>query len=199
VVPELVTERIGDAAAKSEPATGSDPPITVDRVGPGGGVASDSAFGVALVTLWQRAAEAGAPVGFAAPVLRSDVAARAAGLVDEIKTGRLIAVAANRARRLIGVGFLRPGRGSGQHTGHLELILIDAEHTRAGLGTELIARLLAQATEVGLERVDAGVPADAGLESFFRTLGFIQWGRRPHWIRMSADDECDEVLLGVEL
>jgi GNAT superfamily N-acetyltransferase len=187
-----------DPAASPAADSGRAPLITIDRVGPGGGVASDSAFGVALVTLWQRAAEAGAPVGFAAPVLRSDVAARAAGLVDEIKTGRLIAVAANRARRLIGVGFLRPGRGSGQHTGHLELVLIDAEHTRAGLGTRLVDQLLGRAAELGLERVDAAVPADPGLESFFGTLGFVEWGRRPRWIRMSADDERDEVLLGVE-
>jgi len=194
VVPELVTEAsIGAAEPDIAPA------LTIDRVGPGGGVASDSAFGVALVTLWQQVAEAGAPVGFAAPVLRSDVAARAAGLVEEIKTGRLLAVAANRARRLIGVGFLRPGRGSGQHTGHLELILVDQAHSRAGLGTQLVVRLLAQAGDLGLERVDAGVPADAGLEAFFSALGFAEWGRRPDWIRMGADDERDEVLLGAEL
>jgi len=111
----------------------------------------------------------------------------------------LIAVAANQARRLVGVGFLRPGRGSGQHTGHLELILVDAEHSRAGLGTRLAGRLLAQAAELGLQRVDAAVPADAGLETFFGTLGFAEWGRRPGWIRMNADDERDEVLLGAEL
>ena len=52
-----------------------------------------------------------------------------------------IAVAANRARRLIGVGFLRPGRGSQQHTGHIELILLDPDHTRAGLGARLVNRL----------------------------------------------------------
>ena len=200
MVPELVTEASKGTGA-SDPAAGSDAAtaLTVDRVGPLGGVASDSAFGVALVTLWQRAAEAGAPVGFAAPVLRSEVAARAAGLVDEVRTGRLIAVAANQARRLVGVGFLRPGRGSGQHTGHLELILVDAEHSRAGLGTRLAGRLLAQAAEVGLQRVEAAVPADAGLETFFGTLGFAEWGRRPGWIRMNADDERDEVLLGAEL
>ena len=63
--------------------TGSDQAAaTVDRVGPGGSVASDSAFGVALVTLWQDVADAGGPVGFAAPVVRSEVAARAAGLVE---------------------------------------------------------------------------------------------------------------------
>jgi GNAT superfamily N-acetyltransferase len=196
-----VTEgaQLGNGPAGSDPTVGSDPVITVDWVGPGGGGASDSAVGGARVTLWQRAAEAGAPVGFAPPVLRSDVAGRAAGLVDEIKTGRLIGVAANRARRLIGVGFLRPGRGSGQHTGRLELIVIDSEHTGAGLGTQLVGRLLARAKERGLERVDAGVPAHAGLESFFSGLGFVQWGRRPGWIRMGIDDERDEVLLGVEL
>ena len=85
------------------------------------------------------------------------------------------------------------------HTGPLELILVDAEHSRAGLGTHLAGRLLAQATDLGLKRVDVQVPADAGLETFFSRLGFAEWGRRPSWIRMSADDERDEVLLGAEL
>ena len=104
-------------------------PTTLDRVGPHGGVASDNAFGVALVTLWQRAAESGASVGFAAPVIRSDIAARAAAMVEELRTGRLVGVAANRARRLVGAGFLRPGRGSQSHTGRIELVLVEQEWT----------------------------------------------------------------------
>jgi GNAT superfamily N-acetyltransferase len=139
---------------------------TVDRVGPGGGVAPDSAFGVALVSLWQGCAEAGDQVGFSAPVVRSEVAARAAGLLDEIKTGRLIAVAANRARRLIGVAFLRPGRGVSEHTGQVALILVDPGQRRQGLGTRLLRDLLSLAGSVGVQLIEVNVPADAGLQSF---------------------------------
>jgi len=179
------------------------PEITVDRVGPGGGVASDSAFGVALVTLWQQVAEAGGPVGFAPPVVRSEIAARAALLVDGVKTGRLIAVAANRARRLVGVGFLRLGAGQQRHTGRLELLLVQPEHTRAGLGSRLLTELLMTAKAQQVQLVDVQIEDGAGLESFFGRFGFTEWGRRPGWIELGADREDpstrDEVLMGVSL
>lgn len=174
--------------------------ITVDRVGPGGGVASDSAFGVAVVSLWQRCAESGDPAGFPLPVVRSDVAARTAALVDEIKTGRLIAVAANRARRLVGVAMLRPGRGTSQHTGQLALILVDPDHRRQGLGTQLVGTLLASATELGLERLDVQVTAGSGLERLMADrFEFAEFGRRPAWVRVAPGDDRDEVLLGTTL
>jgi len=43
------------------------------------------------------------------------------------------------------------------------------------------------------------LPEGAGLAGFFGRLGFAEWGRRPGWIVMSADDERDEVVLGAEL
>jgi GNAT superfamily N-acetyltransferase len=205
VVPELVTggDRLGNGevvpADADRPDTPASVAVTVDRVGPGGGVASDSAFGVALVTLWQTVAESGEPVGFPVPVVRADVAARAAGLVDEVRTGRLIAVAANHARRLVGVGLLRPGRGSQQHTGRIELLLVGPGHQRAGLGSRLLAELLERSGERGLERLEVAIPDGTEVLRFFARFGFAQWGRRPGWIRMSAGDVRDEVIMGAEL
>ena len=139
-------------------------------------MASDSAFGVALVTLWQHVAEAGGPVGFAAPVVRADVAARAAGLVDEVRTGRLIAVAANQARRLDRSRPPAAGPRRQQHTGRIELLLVDPDHSRAGLGSRLLAELLELAGERGLERLDVGVPDGAGLDAFFGRVRLRRMG-----------------------
>jgi GNAT superfamily N-acetyltransferase len=175
------------------------PDVTLDRVGPGGGVASDSAFGVALVTLWQRVAESGAPVGFPVPVVRSEVAARAAALVDGVKTGRVLAVAANRARRLIAAGFLRPGSGTQQHTGRLELLLVDPANTRTGLGTRLTEHLLHTARDRGLERIEVAIADGAGLQEFFGRFGFVEWGRKPQWIGAGTADRRDELILGAVL
>jgi GNAT superfamily N-acetyltransferase len=199
VVPRPVSEA-GAAGDGAQPVRS--PEITVDRVGPGGGVASDSAFGVALVTLWQEVAEAGGPVGFAAPVVRADIAARAALLVDGVKTGRLIAVAANRARRLIGAGFLRPGRGQYCHTGRIELLLVDPAHTGAGLGSTLLTELLGSARAGQLRLLDIEIQDGAGLAGFFGRFGFTEWGRRPGWIELgsaASPDRRDEVLMGVQL
>ena len=173
----------------TDPATSAD--VTVDRVGPGGGVASDSAFGVALVTLWQRCAEAGEPVGFAPPVVRADIAVRAAGLVDEIKAGRLIAVAANRKRRLVGAALVRPGRNVARHTAHLEIVLVDPDHRAQGVGRLLLDRVLELTRAAGVDRVDVDVPALPDLHAFFTVFGFAEWGRRPGWV-----DGRDELLMG---
>lgn len=172
--------------------------LTVDRAGPGGGVPSDSAFGVALVTLWQHVADAGGLVGFPAPVQRSDVAARAAALVDEIRTGRVIAVVANRAHRLIGVALLRPGRGDQQHTGRIELVLVEPVHARTGIGTRLVGELLDLARERGLELLEIDAADGTGLETFLAGFGFVEWGRRPGWIRTTEGDR-DEIGWGMAL
>jgi GNAT superfamily N-acetyltransferase len=162
-------------------------------------VPSDNAFGVALVSLWQRVLEGGGQVGFGVPVVRPEVAARAAGLVDEIRTGRVIAVAANRSHRLIGAGLLRPGRGSADHTGHLELILVDPAHARTGIGAQLLTEVLRLARDRALVAVDLDAADDPGLNAFFARFGFERWGLRPGWIRTGTDANLDEIVWGVML
>lgn len=189
----------GFQAAPEGSDQGDPPVLRIDRAGPGGGVPSDNAFGVALVSLWQRVIEAGGLVGFAPPVVRPDVAARAAGLVDEVRTGRVIAVAANRSHRLIGAALLRPGRGTAQHTGHVELVLVDPAHTRGGVGGQMMAELRRLAGERGLRRLDLDAADTPDLDAFFRRLGFEHWGRRPGWIRPGSGDNRDEIVWGATL
>ena len=204
MVPGAVSEAAPlQNGSRSAPEPGAEHPeepvLRVDRVGPGGGVPSDNAFGVALVSLWQRVIEAGGRVGFVAPVVRPEVAARAAGLVDEIRTGRVIAVVANRSHRLIGAALLRPGRGSAEHTGRVELILVDPTHAGAGIGGQLLTELLRLARARGLTAVDLDAPDDPGLNGFLGRFGFEQWGRRPGWTRTGTEQNLDEILWGVTL
>ncbi len=180
-----------------DPATS--PRTTVDRVGPGGTVASDSAFGVALVGLWQHVAESGAPVGFATPVSRLEVAARVAELIEGLRKGTVVGVAANRARRLVGVGLLRPGRGIRRHTGRIEVLLVHPDQAGGGLGSALLTDLLRTATDRGVGRVDLEMQDDDRLAAFFGRFGFTEWGRRPFWLRLGTGDERDEILLGATL
>ncbi len=175
---------------------------TIDRVGPGGTVASDSAFGVALVGLWQQVSDSGAPVGFTLPASRIDVAARVAELVEGLRKGTVVGVAANRARRLVGVGLLRPGRGIRRHTGRVEVLLVHPDQARGGLGTSLLTDLLSIARDRGIDSVDLEMQDDEGLAGFFGRFGFTEWGRRPSWLHLGdADDHRaagtrDEIVLG---
>ena len=149
------------------------------------------------MSLWQRVIEAGGRVGFVPPVVRPEVAARAAALVDDIRTGRVIAVAANQSHRLIGAALLRPGRGSGEHTGRVELILVDPTHAGNGIGGQLMAELMLLARSRGLERLDLDAADEPGLGVFLGRFGFEPWGRRPGWIRTGTTENLDEILWGV--
>ena len=184
--------------APESPGSASPGPdqVTLRRVGPGGTWASDSAFGVAVVTLWHRVAESGGAVGFASTVSRAEVAAVVAGLVDDLRSGRAFGFALNRHRTLVGVGLLRPGRGLSRHTGEIVAVMVDPDLRGSGSGTRLMTALLAQAREAGVQRVEAAVRDGAGLQDFFGRFGFAEWGRRPGWIRLGPGQERDEIILG---
>jgi GNAT superfamily N-acetyltransferase len=173
--------------------------VTLRRVGPGGTWASDSAFGVAVVTLWHRVAESGGAVGFAPTVSRAEVAAVVAGLVDDLRSGRAFGFALNRHRTLVGVGLLRPGRGLSRHTGEIVAVMVDPDLRGSGSGTRLMTALLAQAREAGVRKVEAVVRDGAGLEGFFGRFGFAEWGRRPGWIQLGSGHDRDEIILGADL
>jgi GNAT superfamily N-acetyltransferase len=99
---------------------------------------------------------------------------------------------------LIGAALLRPGRGDQQHTGRIELILVEPADARTGIGTRLVSELLDLARERGLERLALDAADNGGLDAFFVGFGFVEWGRRPGWIR-TADGDRDEIGWGMTL
>jgi len=203
VVPRPVSGPIEVGPDTNGPGSPAPPPgageVLLRRVGPGGSWASDSAFGVALVTLWHRVAEAGGAVGFARPVTRAEVAAVVAPLVDDLRSGRLVGFAVNRGRTLVGVGLLRPGRGATSHTGELVTVLVDPQLRGRGSGTLLMDALLGAADELGLERIQASVRDGDELPAYFAQFGFTVWGRRPGWIRLGPAEYGDEIILGADV
>lgn len=194
--PGLTAESAAESPGSEVPGPDE---VTLRRVGPGGTWASDSAFGVAVVTLWHRVAEAGGAVGFAPTAGRAEVAAVVAGLVDDLRSGRAFGFALNRHRTLVGVGLLRPGRGLSAHTGEIVAVMVDPDLRGSGSGTRLMTALLGRARELGLSRVEACVREGAGLADFFGRFGFAEWGRRPGWIRLGPGQEHDEIILGATM
>lgn len=165
------------------------------RVGPGGTLASDHAFGVALVTLWHRVAQTGPAAGFAAGADRGEVARLVPPLVEELRSGRSTGYAVNAGRLLVGFGMLRPGVGSARHSATVPLLLTDPDHLRSGVGSQLLQALRDAATGTGVDRVEIAVDPDQA--AFFLGRGFVEWGRRPGWRRPGAPAEArDELLLG---
>jgi len=202
VVPEPVSDVTEQSAETAEKA-----PVVVRRVGPGQpgaatgefstALAADSYFAANLLTLWHKVSEAGGAVGFAPPVSRAQVAPLAARSVGDVRDGNLRAIALTRGRELIGAAFLQGGRRDGvtAHTGEITRVMIDPDLQGTGLGRVLMDAVLGLAAEVGLERVSLSVRAGLGLEEFYAKFGFVEYGRRPGWLRLAADDDRDEVFL----
>jgi GNAT superfamily N-acetyltransferase len=179
----------------------------IRRIGPGVGpgadaasapMAADSTFGVALVTLWHEVARAGGGVGFADSVERADVARAAVPIVEDLRKGRALGVAADHARRLVGAAVLHPGTGARAHTGTIDLLMVEPELTGCGLGRGLMQALLDGARGRGLQRVGVEFAQDERVQRFFERFGFTVWGRRPGWQRTGADDR-HEIVMGVVL
>lgn len=183
---------------------------TIRRVGPGdragtsaaptaSPIAADSAFGVALVTLWHQVAQAGGVVGFAESVDRAEVARRAVVIVEDLRKGRSLGVVADHGRRLVGAAVLEPGVGARAHTGRIALLMVEPALTGCGLGRGLLESLLAGARGRGLEQVGVEFAEDDRVQRFFERFGFTVWGRRPGWQRVGAGPDRDEMVMGVRL
>lgn len=185
---------------------------TIRRVGPGlrpapagsgaeaaTPMAADSAFGVALVGLWHEVARAGGAVGFPPDVDRSDVARQVTPIVERLRTGRALAVAADQGRRLVGVAVLHPGVGARAHTARLDVLLVEPALAGCGLGRALLTTLLDGARGRDLDRIDVEFARDERVQRFFERAGFEVWGRRPGWQRTGPGVEVEEIVMGRSL
>ena len=186
-----------------DPDTGAG--LLLHRIGPHGSLASDGQFGIALTSLWHAVSEAGGAVGFVPGVQRPEVAKRSAASVDELRRGAVDGLAITSDRNLVGFVVLRPGSGVVAHTGQIERLMVDPGVQGTGLGGVLLGATLDLARSRGLERLSLSARDGHGLVEFYRRFGFVEWGRRPGWVRVSgADapggpDDRDEIFLSVSL
>ncbi|MFI4926472.1 MAG: tetratricopeptide repeat protein [Burkholderiales bacterium] len=97
----------------AEPTPGPDTgeaAVEVRRVGPGGSMAPDSAFAVALLALWHRVAQAGGAVGFLPSVDRSELGYPVSRVIADLRSGRAYGYALTRGRDVIGFVLLEQGQ-----------------------------------------------------------------------------------------
>lgn len=189
--------------------TGGDPDTgagqLLHRIGPVGSMASDGQFGLALTSLWHSVSEAGGAAGFVPGTPRPVIAKRSAALLEEIRRGSVDAIAVTADRTLVGFAVLRPGAGVIAHTGEIGPVMVDPGLQRSGLGGVLMDAVLGLARGRGLERVSLSARDGHGLPEFYRRFGFVEWGRRPGWVRVAgADvpggpDDRDEIFLFLAL
>ncbi len=127
------------------------------------------------------------------------MAARVAPVVEGLRSGRHQAVALIVGRQLVGFGELRRGRGLQAHTGHIATVMVHPDYAGSRLGSRIVIALVELARESGLARLDLSVRDGEGLDQFYPRFGFVEWGRRPGWIRVAQGDDRDEIFYVLEL
>ena len=100
------------------------------------------------------------------------------------------------AIRIVGIaGLLTSTLRKVRHAGRLTSLFVHPEHRRRGIARMLVERLLAEATEEGLQAVRLEVVANNQVAiALYETLGFVPYGREPAAYRMD-EREWDLLLM----
>lgn len=186
---------VSEAMTPQEVSTADPAVIGSYRVGPNGTLAADGQLGLALTALWHAVSRAGGAVGFGPTAQRAAVAAKAAAVIDDVRSGRAEAIALIADRDLVGFAKLTPGTGLIAHTGSITVVMVHPSRQGSGLGVRLMTDVLELATQVGLERVELSIRDGHHLDRFYARFGFVEWGRRPGWVRVADGDDRDETFL----
>ncbi|MFF8379942.1 GNAT family N-acetyltransferase [Streptomyces sp. NPDC015661] len=152
----------------------------------------------ALVECWTEVSDAGGAAGFPFPPVDP---AEVAAAVDRIVTGldpessRLVVATVDGAL----AGWLCLRRDTFPlvaHWGTLHHVQTRLGVRGLGIGAELVrhARAIAR-DEMGLEQLRLAARGGVGLEDFYGRLGWREIGRWPGALRLSADDDRDEILM----
>ncbi|KAD3720714.1 GNAT family N-acetyltransferase [Arthrobacter yangruifuii] len=155
-----------------------------------------------LLHCWTDVSNAGGAVGFPMlPVGTDDVEPALAALVAALApTGSRLLIAAEHGA-LAGwlVLTVNPGTLIG-HWARITRVQTALTARGRGIGSALMQEAARYARgELRLDELVLAVRGGVGLESFYARLGWIEYGRQPRALRLSADDFRDEVLMHLPL
>ena len=157
------------------------------------GLAADSHFAAALLTLWHRVSQNDGGLDFGPTAGRAEIAVAVTDVVNGLRAGTRYAVALTAGNELVAIAFLIPRVYQlVAHVGEVRFVMVDPDHHGRGLGRQLMAEISRLAGTVGVTLLTLGVRA--GRERFFVQQGFIEYGRLPAAIRLPDGSSFDEIL-----
>lgn len=153
-----------------------------------------------LLACWTDVSNAGGAVGFVPPVTEDDVAPVLDHTLEGIESGRdvlaLLTVDGETAGFAVLVGSSGPLR---RHWATVVRVQVHPARQGAGLGRVLMHGVHDVARDRGWEFLCLTVRGGTGTESFYRRLGYEEFGRLPGAIRVGPGDDREEILLVTRL
>ncbi len=156
----------------------------------------DDALRQELLTCWTDVTNAGGAVGFVPPVTEDDVVPLLDKLLEGVRSGRdvvaLLTVDGTTAGFASVVGSLSPLR---RHWGTVLRVQVHPSRQGQGLGRVLMAGVHRIARERGWEFLHLTARDGAGVDTFYRSLGYVEVGRLPGAVRVAPGDDRAEIAM----
>ncbi|WP_448611722.1 N-acetyltransferase family protein [Geodermatophilus sp. URMC 60] len=153
-----------------------------------------------LLTCWADVTNAGGSVGFVPPVTESDLAPYLDAVVERVHRGRELFAVLRVDGEFAGFALLSlPVSPLRRHWATVLRVQVRPERQGRGLGRVLLSGVHAIARDRGLEFLHLTVRGGTGLEAFYASFGYQEFGRMPGAIRVAPGDDRDELHLTCRL
>jgi ribosomal protein S18 acetylase RimI-like enzyme len=126
----------------------------------------------------------GAALGWVEPPPRDEVAALLANVLTAVQAGDAALRVAYHDRQLVGLGYwIRYARPTHRPHADLQKVAVDAAAHGRGVGRALVAALIADARNAGIEVLTLDARGDnTHALHLYRSLGFTEYGRLPGFV-----------------
>jgi GNAT superfamily N-acetyltransferase len=100
---------------------------------------------------------------------------------------------------VVGAGGLMRGRGNGRHRGEIQRLVVRGDRRGSGIGTALLAALVARAEALGLSLLWLTTHADTPSATFYERLGWRRYAVVDGWAQRPDGEFVPNVFLSLAL
>jgi GNAT superfamily N-acetyltransferase len=166
-----------------------------------------------IVACWTDVSNAGGAVGFVPPVTMDDVLP----VAEKLFAG----VAGGLDRLVVGWEIDPAGAGAGSSSGEprvaalatisddqfrltehwrtVRRVMVHPDFQGRGYGARLMAEVERVGRAMGLQMLTLDCRGGTGNDVFYKKCGYVEYGRLPGALRLSADDYRDQILMALSL
>lgn len=159
-----------------------------------------------IVACWTDVSNAGGAVGFVPPVTMDDVQPVAEKLFAAVAAGHDRLVVGREADpisgepRVAALATISDGQFRlTEHWRKVKRVMVHPDFQGRGYGALLMAEVERVARGMGLEMLALDCRGETGNDVFYKKCGYVEYGRLPGALRLSADDYRDQILMALSL